>query len=51
MKGLLAISDGERELAIHYFEASQERPFVNVDHYWGKAILSRLYDPKWELGK
>lgn len=48
MLGLLAIADGERDEARRHFEASAEKPWVNIDFYWGAAFARLLSaDDNW----
>ena len=45
---MVALGDGRREDAERYFELSIEKPYVNIDHYWGETFLQRLRtDSSW----
>ena len=36
--GLMALADGRREDAEQHFELSIEKPYVNIDHFWGETF-------------
>jgi hypothetical protein len=51
MLGLLAISRGQRNLAIDHLEIAVERPYVSVDQQWAVAFLWHLKnDAQWPRG-
>ena len=48
MLGLLAIADGNRDEARRCFESSAEKPWVNIDFYWGEAFVRSIdRDKTW----
>ena len=48
VRGLLAIADGDRELAKSSFLASTCKPWVGLDVYWGEAFRRHLQeDDAW----